>query len=145
MYWFQVIFIEKPSFLSGEIFSECSTCFRNHYLCTVHASRLMVPRKKGLIVNVSSAGGLRYLFNIPYGVGKEAVYFKLFLTSIWLFVLSFIHIKHLYSAPSRKLLRGAQITKLTHTCRSLGNKTFWSIFGHSVLKFSFCCIILIIL
>lgn len=46
---------------------------RNHYLCTVHASRLMVPRKKGLIVNVSSAGGLRYLFNIPYGVGKEAL------------------------------------------------------------------------
>lgn len=45
---------------------------RNHYLCTVHASRLMVPRKKGLIVNVSSAGGLRYLFNVPYGVGKEA-------------------------------------------------------------------------
>lgn len=45
---------------------------RNHYLCTVLASRLMVPRKKGLIVNISSGGGLRYLFNIPYGVGKAA-------------------------------------------------------------------------
>lgn len=45
---------------------------RNHYFCTVYASRLMVERKQGLIVNVSSAGGLRYLFNVPYGIGKEA-------------------------------------------------------------------------
>ena len=33
----------------------------------------MVPRKQGLIVNVSSPGGLTYLFNVAYGVGKEAV------------------------------------------------------------------------
>jgi len=33
---------------------------------------LMVPRKKGLIVIVSSAGGLRYIFNTAYGVGKAA-------------------------------------------------------------------------
>jgi dehydrogenase/reductase SDR family member 1 len=33
----------------------------------------MVPRKEGLIVNVSSYGGVRYLFNVPYGVGKAAV------------------------------------------------------------------------
>jgi len=46
---------------------------RNHYFCSVYGSRIMVPRKKGLIVNVSSGGGLRYLFNIPYGVGKEAL------------------------------------------------------------------------
>jgi len=46
---------------------------RNHYICTVYAAKIMVPRKSGLIVNVSSAGGLRYLFNIPYGIGKEAV------------------------------------------------------------------------
>lgn len=45
---------------------------RNHYLCTVMASKLMVARGSGLVVNVSSFGGLRYLFNIPYGVGKEA-------------------------------------------------------------------------
>ena len=45
---------------------------RNHYICSIYAARLMVPRKKGLIVNISSGGGLRYLFNIPYGVGKEA-------------------------------------------------------------------------
>lgn len=46
---------------------------RNHYICCVYASRLMVPRKKGLIVTVSSVGGLRYLFNVAYGVGKAAV------------------------------------------------------------------------
>ena len=34
---------------------------------------MMVPRRSGLIVNVSSGGGLRYLFNVPYGVGKAAV------------------------------------------------------------------------
>ena len=33
----------------------------------------MVPRKSGLIVNVSSAGGLMYLFNVAYGVGKAGV------------------------------------------------------------------------
>ncbi|XP_022339592.2 dehydrogenase/reductase SDR family member 1-like [Crassostrea virginica] len=45
---------------------------RNHYICTIHAAKLMVPRKTGLIVNISSAGGLAYLFNVPYGIGKEA-------------------------------------------------------------------------
>lgn len=33
----------------------------------------MVPRKSGLIVNISSAGGLTYLFDVAYGVGKAAV------------------------------------------------------------------------
>ncbi|TRY76411.1 hypothetical protein TCAL_00032 [Tigriopus californicus] len=43
---------------------------RGHYICTVHASRMMVPRKSGLIINVSSGGGLIYLFNVAYGIGK---------------------------------------------------------------------------
>jgi len=43
---------------------------RGHYHCTVLASRIMVPRKQGLIVNVSSSGGMRYLFNCAYGIGK---------------------------------------------------------------------------
>ena len=34
---------------------------------------MMVPAKQGLIVNVSSSGGLTYLFNVAYGVGKAAV------------------------------------------------------------------------
>ena len=42
-------------------------------MCAVLASRLMVPRKQGLIVNVSSRGGLSYFFNVAYGIGKEAV------------------------------------------------------------------------
>lgn len=42
-------------------------------MCTVYAAKMMVPRKSGLIVNISSAGGLAYLFNVAYGIGKEAV------------------------------------------------------------------------
>ncbi|XP_071172545.1 dehydrogenase/reductase SDR family member 1-like [Mytilus edulis] len=45
---------------------------RNHYLCSVYAARLMTPWKSGLIVNISSAAGLKYTFNVPYGIGKEA-------------------------------------------------------------------------
>lgn len=44
---------------------------RNHYLCSVLAARLMVPRKSGLIVNISSHGGMTYTLNVPYGIGKE--------------------------------------------------------------------------
>ncbi len=32
----------------------------------------MVPRRSGLIVNVSSVGGLVHLFNVAYGAGKAA-------------------------------------------------------------------------
>lgn len=46
---------------------------RNHYYCSVYAARLMVSRKTGLIVNISSFGGLSYLFNVSYGVGKNAM------------------------------------------------------------------------
>jgi len=46
---------------------------RNHYFCTAYAARLMVPRKRGLIVNISSPGGQMYLFNVPYGIGKVGV------------------------------------------------------------------------
>lgn len=45
---------------------------RNHYFCTVYAARMMVKRGEGLIVNISSYGGTRYIFNVPYGVGKAA-------------------------------------------------------------------------
>uniref|UniRef100_A0A0K0DG43 Dehydrogenase/reductase SDR family member 1 n=1 Tax=Angiostrongylus cantonensis TaxID=6313 RepID=A0A0K0DG43_ANGCA len=34
---------------------------------------MMVRNGSGFIVNISSAGGLRYLFNVPYGVGKQAL------------------------------------------------------------------------
>ena len=45
---------------------------RNHYICSVLAAQMMVPRNSGLIVDISSAGGLVYTFNVSYGVGKEA-------------------------------------------------------------------------
>ena len=45
---------------------------RNHYLCTVFASRIMTKRQSGLIINISSPGGLKYLFNVAYGIGKVA-------------------------------------------------------------------------
>ena len=47
---------------------------RGHYHCTVLASRLMVQHQKGLIVNVSSMGGLKYYFNVAYGVGKNTLF-----------------------------------------------------------------------
>lgn len=40
---------------------------------------MMNSQKKGLIVNISSAGGIQYFFNVPYGVGKAAVSSLLYL------------------------------------------------------------------
>ena len=33
----------------------------------------MVEQQQGLIVNVSSMGGLKYYFNVAYGVGKNTM------------------------------------------------------------------------
>jgi dehydrogenase/reductase SDR family protein 1 len=42
-----------------------------HYHASVHAARLMVKTKsKGIIINVSSFGGLNYIFDAAYGIGK---------------------------------------------------------------------------
>lgn len=46
---------------------------RNNYICSVYAARLMVPRKQGLIVNITSMGGQQYAFNAAYGIGKAGV------------------------------------------------------------------------
>jgi NAD(P)-dependent dehydrogenase (short-subunit alcohol dehydrogenase family) len=45
---------------------------RSHYVASVYAARLMVPRRRGLICTLSSWGGLSYIFGVPYGVGKSA-------------------------------------------------------------------------
>ncbi|XP_017276273.3 dehydrogenase/reductase SDR family member 1 isoform X1 [Kryptolebias marmoratus] len=45
---------------------------RGHYIFSVHGARLMVAQGRGLIVTISSLGGLRYIFNVAYGVGKAA-------------------------------------------------------------------------
>ena len=39
---------------------------------TINFCRMMIENKNGLIVNVSSGGGLKYIFNVAYGVGKAA-------------------------------------------------------------------------
>ncbi|XP_054452255.1 dehydrogenase/reductase SDR family member 1 [Anoplopoma fimbria] len=49
-----------------------NTGLRGHYFFSVYASRMMVAQGRGLIITISSMGGLRYLFNVPYGVGKAA-------------------------------------------------------------------------
>ncbi|KAI8516853.1 Dehydrogenase reductase SDR member [Branchiostoma belcheri] len=46
---------------------------RNSYICAVYAARLMVPARAGLIVNISSEGGLTYGLNPAYCVCKAAM------------------------------------------------------------------------
>ena len=43
---------------------------RDHFMCAAHAARLMVPRKRGLIVNISGLSGQQYLSNIVNGICK---------------------------------------------------------------------------
>jgi dehydrogenase/reductase SDR family protein 1 len=50
-----------------------SVGFRSHYVASVHAARMMVPRRSGLIVHVSSFGAVRYHFNVPYHAAKAGV------------------------------------------------------------------------
>jgi NAD(P)-dependent dehydrogenase (short-subunit alcohol dehydrogenase family) len=46
---------------------------RSHYVASVHAARMMIPQRSGLIVNVSSHGSREYLMGVIYGVGKAGV------------------------------------------------------------------------
>ena len=46
---------------------------RSHYVASVHAAAMMVPRGRGLIVHISSLAGQEYSANVAYGVGKAAV------------------------------------------------------------------------
>jgi len=60
--------------MKPEMWDECNNVgLRNNYICSVYAARMMVPAKQGLIINISSFGGMMYMFNVPYGVGKAAV------------------------------------------------------------------------
>jgi NAD(P)-dependent dehydrogenase (short-subunit alcohol dehydrogenase family) len=45
---------------------------RSHYIASVYAARMMTQRKQGVIFTISSWGGISYIFNVPYGVGKSA-------------------------------------------------------------------------
>ncbi|MBS0364262.1 MAG: SDR family NAD(P)-dependent oxidoreductase [Proteobacteria bacterium] len=46
---------------------------RSHYVASWHAARLMVPRRSGLIVMVSSPGARCYMHGPAYGAGKAGV------------------------------------------------------------------------
>jgi dehydrogenase/reductase SDR family protein 1 len=46
---------------------------RSAYVATHHAARRMVEAGSGLIVNISSAGAIRFFHHLVYGVGKEAL------------------------------------------------------------------------
>jgi NAD(P)-dependent dehydrogenase (short-subunit alcohol dehydrogenase family) len=46
---------------------------RSHFVASVGAARMMVPKRGGLIVNVSSAGAVRPGRNVPYNVVKAGV------------------------------------------------------------------------
>jgi NAD(P)-dependent dehydrogenase (short-subunit alcohol dehydrogenase family) len=45
---------------------------RAAYVCASHAARMMVPHKRGLIVNISFWAAQKYIGNVPYGVSKAA-------------------------------------------------------------------------
>jgi dehydrogenase/reductase SDR family protein 1 len=46
---------------------------RSHFVASQFCVPLMLGRKRGLIVNTSSGGGIRYTFNVPFGVQKCCV------------------------------------------------------------------------
>jgi len=46
---------------------------RSYYVASSCAARMMVPRRSGLIVNISSIGAVRYTGNVSYNVVKAAV------------------------------------------------------------------------
>ena len=45
---------------------------RAAYVCSAHAARLMVPKRHGLIVNISSWAARKRIGNVPYGISKAA-------------------------------------------------------------------------
>ena len=46
---------------------------RSHYIASIYAARIMVPQRRGLIVNVSSMGAIKYTGNVSYNVVKAGV------------------------------------------------------------------------
>ena len=45
---------------------------RAHYVSSVHAARIMVQQRGGLIVNISFWAAQKHIANVPYGVSKAA-------------------------------------------------------------------------
>jgi NAD(P)-dependent dehydrogenase (short-subunit alcohol dehydrogenase family) len=75
-------FLIPKELTSGKPFWECPLSnwndmvgvgTRSAYVASWHAARLMVPRARGLIANVSSSGAREYAWHVAYGVGKCAL------------------------------------------------------------------------
>lgn len=66
---------DQPFWESGlELWDACNQVgLRSHYVASIHAARMMVPRQQGLICNISSWGGLSQIFGVAYGSGKAGV------------------------------------------------------------------------
>ncbi len=45
---------------------------RSHYVASHWAAKMMIQRKQGLIITISSWGGLAPIFGVAYGTGKSA-------------------------------------------------------------------------
>jgi len=58
-------------------FEDMSRCLaigpRSDFVTSSLAARMMIPRRQGLIVNVSSHGASNHLLSVPYGAGKAAI------------------------------------------------------------------------
>ena len=75
-------FLIPKELTSGKPFWECPLSnwddmvgvgTRSAYVASWHAARLMVPRQRGLVANVSSSGAREYAWHVAYGVGKCAL------------------------------------------------------------------------
>jgi dehydrogenase/reductase SDR family member 1 len=58
-------------------FTELDACLdvgpRSMYVASAFAVRQMLPRRSGLVVNVSSHGSVDYILSVPYGIGKAGI------------------------------------------------------------------------
>jgi NAD(P)-dependent dehydrogenase (short-subunit alcohol dehydrogenase family) len=75
-------FIIPPSLTAGRPFWEnpisdwddmVDVGTRSAYVASWHAAKLMLPRRRGLIANVSSSGAAEYAWHVAYGVGKAGL------------------------------------------------------------------------
>jgi dehydrogenase/reductase SDR family protein 1 len=46
---------------------------RSHYAASFFAAPLMIARRRGLIVNIASAGAVEYVYNVAYGAAKAGI------------------------------------------------------------------------
>ncbi|MGD1898585.1 MAG: SDR family NAD(P)-dependent oxidoreductase [Phormidesmis sp.] len=57
----------------ASLWDDCNNVgLRSHYIASRLAAQLMVPRQQGLIITISSWGGLSPIFGVAYGTGKSA-------------------------------------------------------------------------